>query len=900
MFFDLHRHDEYSTFDGYGKASELAVIAKDLGYSALGISNHGNTNGLVQHYFACKDNGIKPILGVEAYFQPVFNKEKPRYHLCLYAKNAEGYANINKILFEAEDTKYYNPVVTFDNLARHSEGVICTSACIGGYVSAALQNGKPSQAKKAMQKFVDIFGDDYYIEIQPYKVDNKLSQEKVNRGLMKLADELGIKCILTSDSHYGSKEDFPTYLKMHEIAKHNYNIEATYGERYMPSEKDIRKRFIKMHGNDVTDAISYSKQMCENLQEINEKIEDDILEQLPLELPEYREGRDSYKLLLKQVQSGLKEKGKYTKKYIERCKKELEIIKAHGFADYFLIVADYVKWAKEQGIVVGPGRGSVCNCQVAYAAGITEVDSLKYGLDFRRFLRMDKKKLPDIDLDFETSRRDEVIAYLVDKYKGHAAQICSYGLYKVDNLINDLVKVCGVEDKNEIKDIKALCKKFETEEGLDKESLLKDEMARHYNRKYDEIITHFTKLYKKVRFIGTHAAGVAITSNQLLNYTALRKSKEGKIFASYDLADLDKINVVKFDILGLKTMESIGELRRMTGHTGMQEEWVDDPAINEAFGKGDTDGIFQFEKNTAKDILRSIESDCFEDIIAASSMNRPGPLSLGTPAHYAENKLLAKTGKIIKDKFYEFTKETYGTVVYQEQVQKICVAIGNMSWSDADKVMKLMKNAIASMGELEEINRSKEEMREKFVKGAVENGFDEKEAFDFFTKILVYTFNKGHGAGYSLISVEEMFYKLYYPTEFWYTKIKFAGNDADAFKYILKAIHSGVVVFLPHVNYTAQTTIRTVDGEKVIQLGLDTIKGVGTKTAEFIEEERRKNGFFKSLEDFDARMKAAKGMRCPVHKGVKERMYENGALQFNKKIYINKTIQYNSSMLARR
>lgn len=887
-FFDLHAHDEFSAFDGFSKAVEKVEIAVSLGYNALGLTNHGNTSGLVQHYFACKEADIKPILGVEMYFQPKLDKEKKRYHLNLFAKDLEGYANMNKLVTIGERQKYYNPIITYKDLREHSKGVICTSACIAGYAPMLIAQNKKKIAYKSLQKFKEIFGDDFYIEIQPYELGGDIDQKEVNEVLMKMAKKLDIKCILTSDSHYGLKKDWDTYLKMHEIAGSNYDIEATYKERYMPSEKEIVDRYVSMHGSKKT-----AQKMNQSLQEIYEKVDGDILDKLEMTLPEYETGTNSHKVLIKKIKDGLKSKGKFDKAHINRCKQELEVIKHHGFEDYFLIVADYVNWAKEQGIVVGPGRGSVCNCEIAYALGITGVDSLKYGLDFRRFLRLDKAKLPDIDLDFETSRRIEVIDYLMEKYEGKVARICSYGLYKVDNLVNDLVKVCDAESYKS--EIKTLVKKYVDDDGTNIEGLRKDKETRHFNRNFDNIIKHFSKLYKKMRFIGTHAAGVAIVSDELEAYSALRIVDKTE-YTSYDLADLDKINVVKFDILGLKTMESIGDLRRLTGNGEMDENMVDDPAINEAFGKGETDGIFQFEKDTARNILRSIESDCFEDVVAASSMNRPGPLSLKTPEHYAENKKLAKDGELKKDMFYEYTKETYGTLVYQEQLQAVCINIGNMSWADSDKVMKLMKNAIASMGELEEINREKQEMLEKFVKGAKENGFKEKEAREFFSKILVYAFNKGHSVGYSLISVEEMFYKLNYPMEFWFVKMKYA-DDRLIYKFMTKAVQEGIVIMLPHVNQTCEYTIAEIDGNRCIQQGYGSVKNVGAKAAKAIQEEKDKNGEFTSVDDFLDRIHENKRI---VNKRVIDALTNAGALEFDKDIYYERCSKFNVSLYSRR
>lgn len=894
---DLHRHDEYSTFDGFGKAKELAILAKEKGHTALGISNHGSINGLVQHYFDCKEVGIKPIMGVEAYFQPKLNKEKPRYHLCLFVKDLKGYENLNKLQLIAEKQKYYKPIITFKDLKEHSEGLICTSACLAGYIPSLLMEENYKLANKALDAFVKIFGDDFYLEIQPYEVGegNNDKQKIVNQKIIELAFENDIKCILTSDSHYGDKKLFDTYLKMHEITGTKYDVKATYGERYMPTDEELMKRFYKMHKNDNYDfdfdAKKFAKQCIKNLKEIEDKVEDEILEKLEIVLPEYIEGKNSYKLLEKKVRAGLKKRGKYTKEYIDRCKKELEVIEHHGFADYFLIVADYVQWAKNNGIAVGPGRGSVCNCQVAWALGITEVDSLFFGLDFRRFLRLDKKKMPDIDLDFQTTRRHEVIDYIINKYKGHAAQICSYGLYKVDNLINDLAKVCGMDDPYEIKSLKKYIKENIVEDAFDYEAIKNKKRTIEYNENYDNIILHFSRMYLKVRYIGTHAAGVAVTGGNLLRYTGLKyDSKTGKLFTVYDLADLERINVVKFDILGLNTIEQIQELENLTGDK-ICEEWFNDEKIYENFRKGNTDGVFQFEKQAVKDILAEIECDCFEDLVAASSMNRPGPLSLGMHTQYAESKQNQDMAK--KLKYYPYTKETYGTIVYQEQLQQICVNIGKMSWEDTDRVMKILKGTSATEAVRLRHEREKGELTEKFVAGAIENGYTKKEAEELFEKFLVYTFNKGHGVGYTIISLQEMYYKLYHPLEYWYVKCKYAPKESDLFKYKAQAALSGIILFIPHVNYSADFSLRKVDGELVIQEGLSSIKFVGEKAAQFIEAERRQNGFYKSVDDFINRCQV-KG--SGVNKRVIEQLLEHGALEFDKKTYINRVIKYNSTL----
>ena len=884
---DAHRHDEFSTFDGFGKAVDLAELAKQLGHTSFSLTNHGNTNGLVKHYAACQKAGIRCIMGVEAYFQPTINRDKERYHLCLYAKNPKGYENINRLMYRGECQKYYNPIITFDDLEEFSEGVICSSACVQGFVSKMLWTKKRKIAEKAAARFKAIFGDDFYFEIQPYDIDDLGTQCDINTQLMEIAAEQKIKCILTSDSHYGAKDDFDTYLKMHEIAKHSYDIRKTYGERYMPTEAEIVNRFVKMHGSKKQAAI-----MMQNLEEFEEKFEQDILSQLEEELPCFsKDGVDSYKVMLNAVKDGLEKIGKRNdKKYLDRVKEELRVIKMHGFVDYFLIVADYVQFARDNGIVVGPGRGSVCNCEVAYLLGITEVDSLRYDLDFRRFLRDDKKKLPDIDLDFETARRQEVIDYLVTKYNGHSAQVCSYGLYKVDNLINDLSKVCEVNDKAESARLKTYLRQ-NIDDAYHFTYKPKDPDAKHFNNNYDNIVKHFNKLYNQVRFIGTHAAGVAITGADIKKYCAVKRTAEGREYTVYDLADLEQIKVVKFDMLGLKTMESIGELRKLTGEAGLRDEMYEDEKIWKAFAAGDTTGVFQFEQGTPRKILQNVECDCFEDMIAVSSMNRPGPLSMKMPEVYAYNKFHQEESKK-NNRYYEYTKETYGTIVYQEQLQQICVRAGKLDWKDADRLMKLMKNTIATTGDFDEVELERKEMAERFVKGAMENGWSEKDARETFKGMMAYVFNKGHSVSYGMISLEEMFYKVYYPIEFWYVKMKYAGDDEGKFeKFKEAACVSGAVLFLPHVNYSADYSIRKVQGDPAIQMGYNRIRNVGPKAALSIEAERLKNGPFKSYDDFCDRCK-----NRSVTSRVISSLLEDGALEFDKKTYLKRTTLYNGTL----
>lgn len=755
-FFDLHRHDEKSFFDGFGKPAELVQRAVELGYPALGLSNHGNTTGLVQHWQACKEAGIKPVLGCEVYFQPKFNREKPErksYHLNLFAKNLQGYKNLCHMLTEANTEQfYYKPIIDFRLLEKYHEGLICCTACIASATSQAIMHGNRETAGKLLDKFKSIFGKDLYVEIQPYKIDDKATQQRTDYTLMKLAREKKIKCILTSDSHYGRKEDFDTYCKMHEIGRTTLDVKNTYSERYMPSEYEIAERFAKMYKHKFKDSMKVAEMFIDNMREIYDKVEPDILDGLELHLPKISDNEDfdSHRALKQMVKEGLQKKGKWNKEYKQRCLYELDVIHYHGFDDYFLMVQDYVNYARSQGIAVGPGRGSACNCLVAYAIGMTDVDSIKYKLDFSRFMRKDKKKLPDCDVDFETDRRQEVIDYVIKKYPGRAVQICSYGEYSIDNLVRDLAGVCGLkttgdiddyekeQNKKKMAEIKSYIHSFEEDGKLNMKELLDNPQTEVYNSEYDNYIKHFSKLYGKTRYLGKHAAGVAVVGTDISDYTAVMKSNGGFV-SSYDLNGLEHINCTKFDMLGLKTMSELRELEEYTEHK-VTEEDIEEPEIFEWFREGRTDGVFQMEKSAPKKILDMIKCDCFEDVVAVNALNRPAPLQLKMHETYAYNKL---SGKIdTTSPFYKYTKETYGTMLYQEQTVEVAQKLGHLTPEQSFDLLKIMKKA-------ENLNKPEyipviEQMRKDFFKGCRSEGLTKEETKSIWVSMLIYGFNKGH------------------------------------------------------------------------------------------------------------------------------------------------------------
>lgn len=898
--FDAHRHDEFSFFDGSGKAIELAQLAKEKGYTALGLTNHGNTSGLIQHYDACKAVGIKPVLGVEAYFLPVYKENKRGFHICLYAKNLEGYKNINAIQSEGEKQKYYNPIITFEILEKYSEGVICSTACVAGFLAQCIINNKHLQAKKFLKRMLKIFGDDLYIEIQPYKVSEKGLQERVNVEAIKLAEEFGIKCIFTSDSHRGRKEDLESYIAMHMLKNKNpeyvNHIRNTYSARYMPNKDEMQKRFLKMHENDL--GIAKCKRTIaeveRNMDEFEEKVEGDIIDQLSsvYSLPKFDEEQNSYVLLKSNVKEGLKEKGIYKKNYIKRALEELKVIKSNNFEDYFLIVQDYVKYAKNKGIVVGVGRGSGCNCLINYALGITEVDPIIFGLDYKRFIREDKKQLPDIDVDFETDRRNEVIEYMVNKYKGHAVQIASYGMYKVDNLVNDVVKLYDEMEKEDIKNIKKLVNEHkDSEKMVDIEKLKSNSLAKKYNAKYNGIIDNFCFLYNKVKYIGTHAAGVAVSKLPIYYYTAVRYDKKSnKYFSSYNLVDLERIGIIKYDMLGLNTLNSLKDYAEKSGVKPDILDMIKDKKILNKFACGNSDGVFQFDSHAAQSILKQINVDSFKDVVAANAMDRPGPLSLGIPEKYA----MAKETWVEKENkpvYSKYINDTYGCILYQEQVNSIAVEYGGLNWNQADKLRKMDDPGSFKARKL--LEQYHDEFLNVFIRGMKKHGVGRSEASELFGKFLNYTFNKGHAVGYTLISFYEMFYKVYYNTIFWQVKLKYC-SDENEWKFQNLAVKDGALILTPHVNGSAYYSIANVDNEDCILMGISSIKGVGDKVAKSIEEERKKNGNYKDIDDLCDRLP-----KRIITSRVKEALKENGACIFDKKRYFDHVMRYNIELASR-
>ncbi|HUU87098.1 MAG TPA: DNA polymerase III subunit alpha [Candidatus Glassbacteria bacterium] len=866
---NLHRHGMMSLFDGFGRHDASSEHAKELGQKALGLTDHGTVSGLMGHYRACKDVGIKPILGVEAYFQPEFDPKMQRFHLVLLAKNLAGYKSLMRMVSEANVNNFFRvPIVDSDILKRNSEGIICTSACATGLLSMLITSDADSKVLNGITKyFKDIFGDDFYLEVLPVKFE---LQYKINEQLIELGKKTKTKVVLTFDSHFIAKEDYDTYLMMHKLR--GVDFQNDYSERFMPSGEEVTKLWYEMHPSiNPTEFISNSVEIADKCD-----VEFNFENMVPkLEMID-GQAEDSRKEIVALARKRLMAESKTESNYKDRLVHELNVVFSHGFEDYFLLCRDIVYYAKRNGIRVGPGRGSVGGSLLAYALGITDVDPIKLGTSFERFLRKDKKKLPDIDIDFESSRRSEVTDYILQKYRGRAAQITTFGFYKVRNLINDLAKVLEMGNTDKIAAKQSLETIVDSTGGnLVMRDLENDHELKYVERNCPGFIKHFYKLYNQVRFIGKHAAGVAITPDDITNYVALRKIR-GFLQTSYDLRGLEEINVLKMDILGLSTLSVIDDTEGMVGNdVKFSDNLLNDSKIYDEFCKGNTAGVFQFEKSKARDLLKKVNPRNFQELIACNSLNRPAPIKLGVVDEYINGK----TGDVHKKQFwYKYTEDTYGTLIYQEQVMAICRNIGNLSWDDTDIVMKMLKKM------------DKTEMRKKFVIGAVSNGFNENEAAELFEKMTLYLFNKSHGAGYSIISFYCMYLKTHYPLEFYCALIKNEADDMKLAKYLACASNDDIVILLPHVNSGLGTKIVNIDGERAISLCISLIKGVGKVTAKEIDEHKP----YKSIDDFKEKVNLGK-----VNVAVVEKLKEQGALIFDPDVYLRRVVKFNSGLKLR-
>jgi len=870
-FVHLHNHSHYSLLDGLTKIDELVKSAKEMGSPAIALTDHGTMYGVIEFYQKCKKEGIKPIIGVETYMAPGSRHDKVTradqknsYHLLLLAKNNQGYKNLLKLVTIAHlEGFYYKPRIDWEVLEKHKEGLIASTACLGGEITRLILSGKIDRARERILEFNEMLGQgNFYLEIMPHFELN--GQKEVNEQMVKFSRELNIPIIATNDIHYlkeddASSQDVLLCLQNKKKITDTDRMNMGGGNYSMISEKEMRDAFP-----DVPEAI-------ENTVKLAEKVNVDI------ELGEYHlpkfdvpEGYTESEYLLKICRDGVKKRYGFEfeemdKERQERMEYELSVINNMGWPAYFLIVADFVNWAKDQGIVVGPGRGSAAGSLVCYLTGITNLDPIEYDLLFERFLNPDRISMPDIDLDFADIRRDEVIKYVEDKYgKDRVAQIITFGTMAARAAIRDVGRVLDYPYDYCDKLAKMIPMFTDLKTAIENVSEVRDIYAQEEGAK--KILDYALRLEGVARHSSTHACGVLITHEPLTEYTPLQyaSSSDQSIVSQYSLNPVEALGLLKMDFLGLKNLTIIESAIKIIKKTrGIEIDIdkipLDDKETYKLFQDGETTGVFQFESSGMKRYLRELKPTEFEDIIAMVALYRPGPMEW--IPDYINGKHGRKKLEYLHPKLEPLLKITYGVAIYQEQVMQMARDLAGFTMGEADVLRKAMGKKIVKL---------LEEQKEKFIDGCVKNGISSdlaKTIFSFIEPFAGYGFNRSHAACYAMIGYQTAYLKAHWPTEFMAALLTADQQNTDRVAIeIDECRNMGIEVKQPDINQSFNTfTVVTSgtekneivkDGEKVnvIRFGLNAVKNVGEHIVDVIIEERKKNGAYEDVSDFLSRV----------------------------------------------
>ncbi len=887
-FVHLHVHSEYSLLDGMSRIKDLPVRAKELGMKAIALTDHGVMYGAVDFYKECKKNDIKPIIGCEVYVAPHsrFDKEAGRdngyNHLILLAKNKTGYQNLSKLVsLSFVEGFYYKPRIDLEILEQYSEGLICLSACLAGSLSQAIIQDNMEKAEEIALWHKRVFKDDYYIEIQ----HNGLRQQiMVNQKLIQLARKLDIPLVATNDAHYLKKED--SYF--HEVL-----LCIQTGKR-MSDEDRMRfetQEFYIKSPEEMADYFSEFPDAIENTVKIAEKCNYDFefgVTKLPnYDVPEeYATHLDYFKdLCYKGIKNRYGEKP--AEEVMSRLEYEISVIDKMGYVDYFLIVWDYINYAKSVGIPVGPGRGSGAGSIAAYAIGITDIDPLKYGLLFERFLNPERVSMPDFDVDFCYERRGEVIEYVERKYgKDHVSQIITFGTMAARMVIRDVGRVLDYPYSETDK----LAKMIPMEVHITIPKAL--EQNREFNELYEsnpsvkQLIDIAIKLEGLPRQASTHACGIVITKDPVDTYVPLYVN-DGNISTQYTMNLLEELGLLKMDFLGLRTLTVISDTEKLVKQNrGIDVEYdkeMNDPKVYKLWANGESIGIFQFESQGMTNFMKELKPDCLEDIIAGVSLYRPGPMD--QIPRYIKGKQNPGHNEYTHPALEPILNVTYGCMVYQEQVMQIVRELAGYSLGRADLVRRAMgKKKLDVMAKEREyfINGQIDENGNVLVPGCVRNGIDKESAnkiFDEMAEFAKYAFNKSHAAAYSVVSYRTAYLKTYYPEEFMAATLNsFLGNLDKVPIYIYECKRLNIGILKPDINKSF--TKFTVQDNK-IRFGLGSIKNVGISAIETVISEREKNGEYKSFTDFCERIQSGtvnrKCIECLIKAGCFDEMNQTRA-----------------------
>ncbi len=844
-FCHLHVHTKYSLLDGLCNIESLILKAKALGQNSIAITDHGNMFGVIEFYKCAKKHSVKPIIGCEVYVASKnrFDKapDEKYNHLILLAKNNIGYKNLMKLVSLGYiEGYYYKPRVDYELLMKYSEGIICLTACLFGGFASALVKGNVSGAEDVLLTLKRIYGEDLYVELQDH---NLPEQKKILRTQLELAKKHNIKTVATNDVHYIEKEDsfyqeVLMCIQMQKTVSDDGKLSFGSSELYLKSRDEMEELFY------------YTKESVENTLEIAEKCNVDI-EFGKYHLPRYHlpQNENAKDYLYKLCLNGLKERYENWEDQLPRLHYELDTINKMGFTDYFLIVWDFINYARSKGIPVGPGRGSAAGSIVAYALKITNLDPIKYGLIFERFLNSERVTMPDIDIDFCYERRGEVIDYVVSKYGADkVSQIITFGTLGAKQAVRDVCRALDFPYSDGDK----IARLIPTGVGVNLKGAIKetDELLELYENDENakKIIDVALKLEGMPRHSSLHAAGVVITNKPVMDYVPLYKG-DNAVATQYNMTTLEELGLLKMDFLGIRNLTVINDtlkiVREKTGkNIDIDKIDYNDRETYELFKRGDTDGVFQFESAGMRNFLREFKPQSLEDLILAVSIYRPGPArEIVTLLKNKENESnIAYDHEMLED----ILSGTYGCMVYQEQVMEIFKKLAGYTLGKADIVRRAMSKKKRDVL-LQE--------REIFVKGCAKNNIPEETALKIFEKIeyfAEYAFNKSHAACYAYVAFQTAWLRCHYPTEFMAALMTSCIESQNKIsEYIKTCDNAGIKVLPPSVNIS-DVTFSAAEGK--ILYALNAIKNVGYITAEEIVRERHANGPFADFEDYIARM----------------------------------------------
>ena len=877
-FTHLHVHSEYSLLDGSSKIKELVKRAKELNMDSIAITDHGVMYGVIDFYRAAKEEQIKPIIGCEVYVAPGsrFDRETVKgedryYHLVLLAENDKGYHNLMKIVSKGfTEGFYYKPRVDYEVLEEYHEGIIALSACMSGEVAMALRRGRYEEAKEIALRLQDIFGkDNFFLELQDHGLRE---QTLVNTELVKLSKETNISLVATNDSHYVYPEDWKAHdillcIQTGKKLADEDRMRYEGGQYYLKSEEEMKRLF------------PYALEAIENTHKIAQRCNVEIVfgEQ---KVPKYDvpNGMDAFSYLTMLCEDGLKKRyEEVTGELKERLDYELNTIKHMGYVDYFLIVWDFIHYARNHGIAVGPGRGSAAGSLVSYCLGITNIDPIRYQLLFERFLNPERVSMPDIDIDFCYERRQEVIDYVVKKYgKEKVVQIVTFGTMGAKSVIRDVGRVMDIP----YIDVDKVAKMIPTENGItiDKAMEMNRELRTLYEN--DDETKHLIDMSKRLeglpRHTSMHAAGVVIGQESIDEYVPLSRGADDAITTQFTMTTIEQLGLLKMDFLGLRTLTVIQDavklVKKSQGITlSMEEIDLADKKVYELISQGKTEGVFQLESAGMKNFMKELKPQNIEDIIAGISLYRPGPMDF--IPKYIKGKENRENIQYKCPELEEILAPTYGCIVYQEQVMQIVMKLAGYTMGRSDLVRRAMSKKKADVMEQERKNFVYGNEAEG-VPGCIKNGISEKianEIFDEMIDFAKYAFNKSHAAAYAVVAYQTAYLKCYYPVEFYAALLtSVLGNPPKVAEYILACRKMGITILPPDIN-EGESGFSVANG--AIVYGLSAIKSLGTSVIDAVVMERNRGGKYTSLKDFASRLSSKE-----VNKRTIENLIKAGAM----------------------